>query len=48
MGIGRGGPWAVLVATLSACAGEPRGVMDLNGTWGHQRVFGIDEVCAER
>jgi hypothetical protein len=31
-----------------ACASPPSSVPDLNGTWGHQRVFGIDAVCAER
>ena len=40
--------YVVILTIGSACAGAPRGVPDLNGTWGHQRVFGIDEVCAER
>ncbi len=39
----------VVGATLLACAcDQPSAVPDLNGTWGHQRVFGIDGVCAER
>jgi hypothetical protein len=38
----------LLCAIGGACAAAPRSVPDLNGTWGHQRVFGIDEVCAER
>jgi hypothetical protein len=42
----------VIVAGLlaMACASQPSivPVPDLNGTWGHQRVFGIDSVCAER
>ena len=40
----------VLIACVAACGGPPApaaAVPDLTGTWGHQRVFGIDEVCAE-
>lgn len=41
---------AVLVLCAVASAGACRGAEerpDLNGTWGHQRVFGIDSVCVE-
>jgi hypothetical protein len=38
----------VLLVMIAACSPRPRSVPDLNGTWGHQRVFGIDDVCAER
>ena len=48
MSAGRRYSCAIMVAIASGCASEPRGVPDLNGTWGHQRVFGIDKVCAER
>lgn len=37
-----------LAATLSACGRSPvPAAPNLSGTWGHQRVFGIDSVCAE-
>jgi hypothetical protein len=32
--------------TMASCARTPSS-LDLNGTWGHQRVFGIDSVCPE-
>jgi hypothetical protein len=32
----------------ASCTGDPARPPDLNGTWGHQRVFAIDSVCAER
>jgi hypothetical protein len=40
----------ILSATMAGCGGSPTpvaAVPDLTGTWGHQRVFAIDEVCAE-
>jgi hypothetical protein len=39
--------FAVTTLAWISCAGSPS-PPDLNGTWGHQRVFGIDQVCAER
>jgi hypothetical protein len=41
---------ALLSACMVACSHAPApaaAVPDLTGTWGHQRVFAIDEVCAE-
>ena len=38
----RGPTCAVVLALVSACASEPRAIPDLNGTWGHQRVFGLE------
>jgi hypothetical protein len=39
---------AIVLSTGTACARTPAAVPDLNGTWGHQRVFGIDSVCADK
>lgn len=44
---------AVTALLLAAACGGGEGSgearrPDLNGTWGHQRVFAIDEVCPER
>jgi hypothetical protein len=45
---------AATIAVTAACgsrgvppAASGSGPADFNGTWGHQRVFGIDSVCAE-
>jgi hypothetical protein len=39
---------AAAVLATASCTNEPAPPPDLNGTWGHQRVFAIDSVCAER
>lgn len=38
----------IISAVLAGCRqGGTPDVVDFTGTWGHQRVFGIDEVCGE-
>jgi hypothetical protein len=38
----------IVTAALVGCRpGDTPAVPDFTGTWGHQRVFGIDEVCGE-
>ena len=41
---------AALALALAGCSTPPRAGADrpdLNGTWGHQRVFGLESVCVE-
>src|SRR5688500_9096141 len=38
----------IVTVALAGCRpGDTPAVPDFTGTWGHQRVFGIDEVCGE-
>ena len=38
----------IITAALAGCrSSEAPSIPDFTGTWGHQRVFGIDEVCGE-